>query len=196
MLLQLRPRSYQNYLSLPILGSFVDEFTSWSSKRGYTISTMKNQLKDVRTLDNYFIQQGIQALEELTHKFLETAWYYYRLKRNLAGTIHQIEMFLDETRGLPPIEPPSKTPGMLEVERYGEYLRDVRGFSASTIQSHSSYIQEFLEYLNYDKNTDAIRSLISKDIESFIGICSKRMNRYSLQHVVAYLRSFLRFKYK
>jgi len=34
---------------------------------------MKNQLKDVRTLDNYFIQQGIQALEELTHKFLETA---------------------------------------------------------------------------------------------------------------------------
>jgi len=27
MLLQLRPRSYQNYLSLPILGSILDEFT-------------------------------------------------------------------------------------------------------------------------------------------------------------------------
>jgi len=196
MLLQLRPRSYQNYLSLPILGSIVDEFTWWSSKRGYTLTTIRSQLKHVRTLDNYFIQRGLQALGELTHKSFETAWHYYRLKRSLSGTIRQIELFLDETRGLAPIEPPPKTPGMLEVERYKEYLRDIRGFSASTIQSHSLYIQEFLEYLDYDKNTDAIRSLISKDIESFIGTCSKRMNRYSLQHLVAYLRSFLEFKYE
>ncbi len=40
MLLQLRPRSYQDYLSLPILGSIVDEFTSWSSERGYTLTTI------------------------------------------------------------------------------------------------------------------------------------------------------------
>jgi len=196
MLLQLRPRSYQKYLSLPILGSILDEFTSWSFQRGYTIGTIKNQLKDVRKLDNYFIQQGVQALEELTHKSFETAWHYYRLKGNLAGTIRQINLFLDETRGLAPIEPPPKTPAMLEVELYGEYLRDVRGFSTSTIQSHSSYVQEFLEYLDYETNRNAIKSLTSKDIESFIGICSKRMNRYSLQHLVAYLRSFLRFKYE
>ena len=196
MLLQLRPRSYQDYLSLPILGSILDEFTSWSFQRGYTIGTIKNQLKDVRTLDNYFIQQGVQALEELIHKSFETAWHYYRLQRNLAGTIRQIELFLDETRGLAPVEPLPKTPVMLEVEYYREYLRDVRGFSASTIQSHSSYIHEFLEYLDYETNRNAIESLTSKDIESFIGICSKRMNRYSLQHLVAYLRSFLKFKYE
>jgi len=196
MLLQLRPRSYQDYLSLPILGSILDEFISWSFERGYTISTIKTQLKNVRKIDNYFVQQGVQALEELTHKSFETAWHYYRLKRNLPGTIHQIELFLEETRGLAPIEPPPKTPAMLEVERYKEYLKDMRGFSASTIQSHSLYIQEFMEYLDYDKNTNAIKSLISKDIESFIGICSRRMNRYSLQHLVAYLRSFLKFKYE
>ena len=195
MLLQLRPRSYQDYLSLPILGSILDEFTSWSFQRGYTIGTIKSQLKDVRKIDNYFVQQGVQALEELTHKSFETAWHYYHLKGNLPSTIHQIEMFLDETRGLPPIEPPPKTPAMLEVERYREYLRDIRGFSAGTIQSHSSYIQEFLEYLDYDTNRNAIEFLSSKDIESFIGICLRRMNRYSLQHLVAYLRSFLKFKY-
>ncbi|MFQ6067702.1 MAG: tyrosine-type recombinase/integrase [bacterium] len=196
MLLQLRPRSYQDYLSLPILGSILDEFTSWSLQRGYTLKTIRNQLKDVRKLDNYFIQQGVQALEELTHKSFETAWYYYRLQRNLSGTIRQIELFLDETRGLSPIEPLPKTPTILEVERYREYLRDIRGFSAGTIQSHSSYIQEFLEYLGYERNRNAIKFLTSKDIESFIGICSKRMNRYSLQHLVAYLRSFLKFKYE
>jgi len=196
MLLQLRPRSYQNYLSLPILGLILDEFTSWSFQRGYTIGTIKNQLKDARKLDNYFIQQGVQALEELTHRSFETAWHYYRLKGNLASTIRQIELFLDETRGLAPIEPLPKTPAMLEVERYREYLRDIRGVSASTIQSHSSYTQEFLEYLGYDTNRNTIKFLTSKDIESFIGICSKRMNRYSLQHLVAYLRSFLKFKYE
>jgi len=194
MLLQLRPRSYQNYLSLPILGSIIDEFTSWSSKRGYTLTTIRSQLKHARTLDNYFIQRGLQALGELTHKSFERAWHYYRLKRSLSGTIRQIELFLDETRGLAPIEPPPKTPVMLEVEHYREYLGDVRGLSASTIHSHCLYIQEFLEYLNYETNRDAVRSLISKNVESFIGICSKRMNRYSLQHLVAYLRSFLKFK--
>jgi len=196
MLLQLRPRSYQDYLSLPILGSILDEFTSWSFKRGYTLGTIKSQLKDVRKIDNYFVQQGVQSLKELTHKSFETARHYYHLKGNLPSTIRQIELFLDETRGLPPIEPLPRTPAMLEVERYGEYLRDVRGLSASSIQSHSSYIQEFLEYLGYEDRRNAIEFLTSKDIESFIGICSKRMNRYSLQNLVAYLRSFLKFKYE
>ena len=196
MLSQLRPRSYQDYLSLPVLGSILDEFISWSFQRGYTIGTIKNQLKDARKLDNYFVQQGVQALEKLTHESFETAWHHYRLKGNLASTIHQIELFLNETRGLAPVEPPPKTPAILEVERYTEYLQDIRGFSSSTIQSHSSYIQEFLEYLDYDTNRDAIKSLTSKDTEDFIGLCSKRMNRYSLQHVVAYLRSFLKFEYE
>ncbi len=61
MLLQLRPRSYQDYLSLPILGSILDEFTSWSFQRGYTLGTIKSQLKDVRKIDNYFVQQGVQS---------------------------------------------------------------------------------------------------------------------------------------
>lgn len=196
MLLQLRPRSYQNYLSLPILGSILDEFTSWLFQRGYAIGTIKGQLKDARKLDSYFIGQGIQALGELTHKSFETAWHHYRLKGNLASTIRQIELFLDETRRLAPVEPLAKTPAMLEVERYAEYLQDIRGLSASTIQSHSSYIQEFLEYLNYEADRNTIKSLTSKDTEGFIGLCSKRMNRYSLQHVVAYLRSFLRFEYE
>ena len=152
MLLQLRPRSYQNYLSLPILGSILDEFTSWSFQRGYAIWTINDQLKAARKLDYYFIRQGVQVLEELTHKSFETAWQYYRLQGNLASTIHQIELFLDETRGLVPSEPLPKTPAMLEAEHYREYLRDIRGFSTSTIQSHGSYIREFLEYLGYDEN--------------------------------------------
>ena len=196
MLLQLRPRSYQNYLSLPILGSILDEFTSWSFQRGYAIWTINDQLKAARKLDHYFIWQGVQVLEELTHKSFERAWQYYHPKGNLAGTIRQIELFLDETRGLVPSEPLPKTPAMLEAEHYREYLRDIRGFSTSTIQSHGLYIQEFLEYLGYDENRKAIKSLTPKDTEGFIGLCSKRMNRYSLQHVVAYLRSFLKFKYQ
>jgi len=91
MLLQLRPRSYQNYLSLPIFGSILDEFTSWSFQRGYAIWTINDQLKAARKLDYYFIRQGLQVLEELTHKSFERAWQYYHPKGNLAGTIRQIQ---------------------------------------------------------------------------------------------------------
>lgn len=195
MLLELRPKSYLNYLSLSILGSILDDFTSWSYQRGYSIGTIKNQLKDAKKLNLFFLQQGIYSLNELTHLSFEMAWQHYRLKRNLAGTIRQIELFLDETLGLISIPAPLKTPSMLEIEHYAEYLKNVRGLSTNTIQSHCSYIQEFLKYLNYDANKNVIEQLTSKDIEDFICICSKRMNRYSLQHVVAYLRSFLRFKY-
>jgi len=135
MLLQLRPRSYQDYLSLPILGLILDEFTSWSFQRGYTNGTIKSQLKDVRKLDNYFVQQGVQALEELTHKSFETAWHYYRLKRNLPSTIHQIELFFDETRGLAPIEPPPKTPAMGNV-RIRALWRISEGCPGTQCQHH------------------------------------------------------------
>ncbi len=135
MLLQLRPRSYQNYLSLPILGLILDEFTSWSFQRGYTNGTIKSQLKDVRKLDNYFVQQGVQSLKELTHKSFETAWHYYRLKRNLPSTIHQIELFFDETRGLAPIEPPPKTPAMGNV-RIRALWRISEGCPGTQCQHH------------------------------------------------------------
>lgn len=62
MLAFIRPKAHPRYLELPLLGSIVDEFTVWSHSRGYTIGTIRNQLKDVRLLDGYFQKNNIQCL--------------------------------------------------------------------------------------------------------------------------------------
>jgi site-specific recombinase XerD len=197
MISDIRPKSYQHFLSLPILGSILDEFTTWSHQRGYTVGTVRNQLKDARQIDGFFRQSGAQCLSDLTHSAFETAWYYYRHRRpNIAGTTRQIERFLGETRGLDHPPPQPKTPTSSELDRFADYLRNVRGLEMSTIQSHTSYLQNFLKYICYDANAKALTKLTSKEIEGFLCICARRLNRHSLQHVVGYLRAFLRFQYE
>jgi integrase/recombinase XerD len=196
MIFKIRPKSYKKYLSLPILGTIIDEFTDWAFNRGYAIETIRNQIRDAKKLDKFFIQQGIKNLGELSQINFEMAWKTYRLKRNLAGSIRQIELFIKETLGLTPAKLPQKTPSEMEVDDYSRYLRDIRGYCSRTVQYHCSYIQEFLDNLSFNTNHDCLNVLTPGDIDKFIMLCSQRMNRYSLQHVVAYLRSFLKFKYE
>lgn len=197
MISEIRPRAYLRYISLPILGSILDDFTSWSRQRGYTICMVQEQLKAARHFDDFFRQNGAQSLSDLTHSDFEVAWYYYHNHRpSIAGTVRQIERFLEETRGLAPPLPQPKTPTSSELDSFADYLRNVRGLQTTTIQSYTRYLHNFLEYICYDANTQALVTLTSKEIEGFLCICAKRLSRYSLQHVVGYLRAFLRFQYE
>lgn len=197
MISKLRPKSYQKHLSLPILGSILEEFTAWSHQRGYTIGTVRNQLTEASQIDGFFRQHGVQHLTDLNHWAFEKAWHYYRhIRPNIAGTVRQIERFLEETRGLDPLLPQPQTRTSSELDHFSDYLRNVRGLETSTIKSYNRYLNDFLEYISYESNAKALTMLTSKEIEGFLSICAKRLNRYSLQHVVGYLRSFLRFQYE
>jgi site-specific recombinase XerC len=85
---------------------------------------------------------------------------------------------------------------MSEVDRFVDYLRNVRGLEPSTIEFHTCYVKEFLGHLGYDLNTNVIATLAVKQVDDFLCVCAKRLNRYSLQHVVASLRTFLRFQHE
>ena len=197
MIASLRPKSYQRYLSLPIVGSILDEFTTWSHNRGFTIGTMRNKLKDARLIDAYFQQAGAQCLEDLSQSSFEAAWEHYRhLRPETAGTIRQIEYFLIENGRLEPIPARPKTSIDTELDLFSDHLRRVRGLEPSTIRSHRTYLQEFLVHIGYHGNPEALATLTIRPIEDFIQICAKRLNRYSLQHVIGYLRAFLRFQYE
>lgn len=197
MIASLRPKSYQRYLSLPILGPILDEFTKWSHNRGFTTGTMRNKLKDAPLIDTYFQQTGAQSLEELSQSSLEAAWKHYRhLRPETAGTIRQIEYFLAENGRLEPIPAHPKTPIDTELDLFSDHLRRVRGLEPSTIRSHERYLQEFLAHVGYGENPQALKMLTIRAVEDFIQICSKRLNRYSLQHVIGYLRAFLRFQHE
>jgi hypothetical protein len=197
MIASLCPKSYQKYLTLPIIGSILSEFIAWSHDRGFRTASIQTQIKHVRVIDAYFQQSGVQRLEDLTHKAFETAWYDHRhLHPQTAGTIRQIEYFLRENGRLEPPPAQQKTAIDTELDLFSGYLRCVRGLEPSTIRSHRRYLHEFLTTIGYLDNAGALATITIRAIEGFIQSCATRMNRYSLGHVIGYLRAFLRFQYE
>lgn len=97
MLKRLRPQSHNDYKGLPILGFVLDDFCRWSRKRGYTVGTIKNQLKDSRQIITFFCQRGIKKLRNMSQPDFESAWQQFRHEKPaVAGTVRQLEQFLQE----------------------------------------------------------------------------------------------------
>lgn len=197
MISEIRPGSYQRYISLPVLGPILDEFTTWSRQRGYMIHSIRHQLNDARRIDAFFHERGVQHRGDLTQSDFEEARQYFRSsKNNIGGTVRQIERFLEENCGLKPPLPKPRSPIGSELDRFAYYLLNVRGLQGKTIQGHIRYARKFLEYLSYDEDAGAMGKLTSKMTDAFLIGCAKSLNRYSLQNVAGYLRAFLRFQHE
>lgn len=192
----IRPRSHKDYLALPILGKYLDGFTQWSHQRGFTIGTIRNQLKDTRRIIDFFLNERVKLDGELTHYDFEKAWQRFRQDRpDTAGTVRQLQKFLDENGILPAPPHKLKTRSEEELYQFAAYLKNVRGLSDTTIKSYLGYLRRFLEKIGFDANELALSLLSLKQVEDFICACSNTLNRFSLQHVVGYLRAFIRFEY-
>ena len=77
------------------------------------------------------------------------------------------------------------------MDHFARYLCDVRGLVISTVAVHTSRLRCFLEFLRFDQNPDCLRRLQIHHIEAFLHRCAQTNNRYSMQHVVATIRTFL-----
>ena len=192
----LRPRSFHCHLSLPIFGPIIDAFTQWSHLHGYTFGTIRNQLKDIHHLITFFQQQGLISLNKLIPEDFDRAWHYFHKSHpSIAGTTRQLQKFLEQTHRLPQPSPIPQTRSNQLLVLFSDYLKQVRGFSGTTIRSHLRYMDRFLNSIGFEENEQALPSLDIKQIENFLRDCSKTLNRYSLQHLTGYLRTFLRFEY-
>jgi site-specific recombinase XerD len=78
------------------------------------------------------------------------------------------------------------------ANEYANYLREVRGFAASTVANHRYTVQCFLQHL--EGAEIALKKIRVAHIESYIIQAGKRLSRSSLQHDISALRSFLRFE--
>ena len=196
MLIKLRPKAHQSYRTLPILGPLVDEFTDWIHRSGYSMNAFRSLLSNVRHLAHFFNRQGIRKLEELSEDHFQAAWQkLHRQNSTRGGTVRQVQRFLQEVHGLvQPAKPPS-TRSEVALEHYVQHLQRERGFAEHTIASQRGCLRVFLGFIGYDRSNSALSKLTARRIEDFVQTQAKICNRRSLQGVIGYLRSFLRFQY-
>lgn len=194
MLATLFPKASRKYLSLPLFGPVMDDFSDWLEQEGYTYKSRRFTIRMIAWMDTYLRRRQIKRLQELTPVTLHGCWKALQRRRPpAAGTVHVMERFLTKRGLLNPLPREVSSPTEIQLQRYSEYLRDVRGVSRSTIHNHLYTAAGFLAHVGFDQGPHLLSEIDADDLESFIRKVSKGLTRGTIQHTVAALRGFLRF---
>jgi integrase/recombinase XerD len=194
MLANLFPRASGRYLSLPLFGPVMNDFSDWLEQQGYTHGSRRYALQIVARMDRYLRRRRIKCLQDLTPLALYGCWKFLRQQLpTAAGTVRVIERFLT-ARGLLKISPRRvSSPTEIQLQSYSEYLRDVRGLSPSTVRNHLRTAASLLTHLGFNRGPRRLAGLDASDLERFLHKISDGMTRGTIQHTIAELRGFLRF---
>lgn len=196
LLVQIRPRVFTLWRALPIFGPLLDDFLRWLHDQKYANGTIRNFLKALPKVVLWLRRHRIKQLDQLTLPHLQKAHDYYRPKQDDASwTLGALERFLWERHLISAGTVPALSPAEEKVANFKVYLRETRGLTETTIQSHAGLLRGFLKFLRFDKNVDCLRRLHARQIEAFLRQSARTNNRFSLQHIVATLRAFLRWQH-
>jgi site-specific recombinase XerD len=194
MLAKLFPRSARRYSTLPLFGPVMDGFDDWLSERGYTHGSRRAELQIVVHVDRYLRRHGARHIQDLSSAAFQRCWKALR-RRNptAAGTAHVLEQFLRAYDLLPSSSTPTSGAIEAQMTAYSDYLREVRGFSPSTVHSHLRTAIQFLNFLEFEKTPSILADIDPSQLEGFVRKVGKAVSRGTLQHTIAELRGFLRF---
>ena len=129
-------------------------------------------------LKRFCPRAGIQALE-------------FPRKLSSWRRIHAFLRLNDRHLILPGANPvPNATE--VEVTSFKAYLRETRGLAEATIQGHVVQLRAFLQFLRVDQDPGRLQRLQIVQVEAFLCRAARTNNRFSLQHIVATLRAYLR----
>jgi site-specific recombinase XerD len=109
---------------------------------------------------------------------------------DLAAVSRVLKAYVEEHR-LVPCEPRPEIPQ--EIRAYQGHLTTLRGFARPTVTDHLATASEFLAFLADRSPAVSLAQLTPTELESFVQQVAARVSRATLQHVVAHLRSFLRW---
>lgn len=194
MLKQTFPKVHHYYASLPILGSILDGFAKFLVENGYPRRPLRLHLRATRKIDRKLSEHGLRSIKAITRADLRACVPSPSLSYNdirVASTVRLLERFLAERKMLPAKGPPSLMEKKLD--QYRTYLQQVRGFSPGTVNNHQATVLQFIDHLGNDHAISLLSKLKPVDIESYVRVTGCRVGRGRLQHIVAHLRSFLRF---
>ena len=191
-LVELFPRAFSHWRTLPLFGDHLDDFIDWLRNQGYAIASVRNYLNALPRVVRRLRRKRVRSLAQLSEQKLRAAHNYYRFREpNVSCAVRILIQFFGERGIVAEGEPPRSSPMELELDHFARYLCDVRGLVISTVAVHTSRLRCFLEFLRFDQNPDCLRRLQIHQIEAFLHRSAQTNNRYSMQHVVATIRAFL-----
>lgn len=190
------PKDHQRYLSLPLLGNTLDGFSTFLSKLGYQPSTARARLRSVAVIDHRLQKQGCHNIAEITRAKLHAC--VPPLDKSgenclASRALKSLERYFDEQKLLPPRAQEQPSQVEEKLSDYGGYLQKVRGLAPTTVQSHLLTASRFLAGFKKRGGLFYLQKLTVRDIENFVRSEGNRVERATLRHITAYLRSFLRF---
>lgn len=191
MLAEIYPRDHARFTSLPLLGPHLDGFAVWLRSQGYPRLPIRLRVRQAPRLDALLRRRRVHRLGVLTQaQFLDLAPRVTLDDVYLSAAVRSLGSYLD-VKGL--FAPPLVTPRDEVIAAYRAHLDRVRGLAERTAAQHCSAASELLTFLGFDRNRTVLRRLGPQQIEAFVRTVGGRVGRAFLQHVVARLRSFLRF---
>jgi integrase/recombinase XerD len=166
-------------------GALLDDFATWLISAGYAQHTACRHVRRLKQALDGMSSAPLGWDSGVSAMFLAQAF----ASASLQGTRCAVKRFLTARRLL--FREPGSDPFSALLERYRRHLSDVRGFASATVEQH---IATATSLLAQALPADApLHALSAPAIEQFVTTEARRINRQSLQHVVARLRAFLRF---
>jgi len=189
MLKRLFPRYHRRYTASPAT-PWLHSFAEWLVAEGYAHHPARNHVRRLKQAleraSSPIPPDSSFTSDELTVLF---AWpgqqvLFQATKRAFRRFLQTQERLVDEQKF-------SKCDELLCA--YRTHLTEMRGFRAATISQHLSTISRFLTEA-WPPNSP-LNSLSPQAVEAFVVATGQRVKRQTLQHIVAHLRSFLRYCY-
>jgi len=186
-----------HHLNRPIFGSVLEGFAQWLEAQTYTAQTIQGMIRHLWRGEQWLQRrQRISSLDNLVPEALTAAVTHFRRRDpDVPAAVRAMERFLRERQLLPQLKPGPSSPSQVETERFGAYLTEVRGLAPSTIGTHTRRVFRFLEFLNFNRRSTALRRLRRASLEDFLRQLARTHNRCSLAQAIASLRGFLRFEF-
>src|SRR5271165_920480 len=158
LLVELFPRSFCRWRTLPLLGAQLDDFIRWLHNQGYAVASIRNNVNALPELVRWLKRKGVSSLAQVSRQELQAARIYYRSRKSNVSCEGPILIrFFCEQGIVAEGEPPPASPTELELDQFAKYLWDVRGLLISTVAAHMSRLRCFLQFLKFDQNPDCLR---------------------------------------
>ncbi len=194
MIKYLFPKAYIKYLSLPVLGPILNNFSKFLFTIGYPYPVIRVHLRTTKIIDFRLRKRKCKSVKMITRSILQScapAPGHSQEDIESSATVKLLERYFDKIGILPSKKLLSPIENM--IIEYQSYLQKVRGFAPSTAHHHCVTVSQFLNQYNRRGGLSYLLKLAPQDIENFVHDTGSRLNRGSLQHAVGHLRAFLHF---